>query len=80
MRTRALTNAERQRRYRARVRQRRFVAPVELTEEHLDVLTAGWLDEKDACDPNACGAAIGRILDGLAKKPLRVTPKLRQPD
>ena len=83
MTTRPLTPAERQRQYRARVNRHCFMTWVELTEERLSVLTAGdapWLDEKDARDPRACGEAIGRILDGLIKKPLRVTPTPREPD
>ena len=76
-RTRATTDAQRQRRCRERRGRGCFVARVEVSEAHLDMLTVGalpWLDEKDAHDPQACAVAIGRILDALSKKSvLRVT-------
>ncbi len=74
-RTRPMTSAERQRRCRERRGRGCFVAPVEVSEAHLDMLMAGvppWLDEKDAHDPQACAAAIGRVLDVLSKKVSRV--------
>ncbi len=75
-----ISAAERQRLYRARCKAHRFMAPVELGENHLDMLVAaGWLDEKDAHDRRACAVAIGRILDGLSKKPLRVTSTPKEP-
>ena len=75
-----ISDAERQRQHRARRKAGRFVVPVELAEKHLDMLVAaGWLDEKDAHDRRACAAAIGRILDGLSAKPLRVTAPAKEP-
>ena len=72
--------AERMRRHRVRRKRGRFVVPVELAEEHLDMLTAGgWLNDGDAGDTEACGAAIGRILDGLSKKVSRVTSASDEP-
>lgn len=66
------------RRHHVRRKDSRFVVPVELAEEHLDMLTAGgWLDDGEAGGTRACGAAIGRILDGLLARPLRVTSKGR---
>lgn len=73
-------SAARQRLHRARRKAGRFTVPTELGENHLDMLVAGgWLDEKDAHDPRACAAAIGRILDGLSSKPLRVTSAAKEP-
>ncbi len=69
---------DRQRRHRARRKHGRFVVSVELAEKHLDMLTAGgWLDDADADKTRACGAAIGRILDGLLARPSRVTSEGR---
>ena len=56
------------------------MASIELGENHLDMLvTGGWLDEKAVHDPRACAVAIGRILDGLSSKPLRVTAAAKEP-
>ncbi len=72
--------AERQRRHRVRRKHGRFVVPVELAEEHLNMLTVGgWLNDGDAGNPRACGAAIGHILDRLSKKVSRVTSASDEP-
>lgn len=75
--------AERQRRCRERRGRRCFVVPIEVSETHLDMLTAGanpWLDERNAHDPQACAVAIVRVLDTLSKKVSRVTLKAPEPD
>ena len=65
--------AERQRRHRERRRAGIFVVPVELSEDHINVLTAtGWLAPKDAADTHACGCAVRCILDALTKIPSRL--------
>ena len=84
--------AHRKRRSDALRRQGGLVAPVRLSGDHLDMLVAaGWLDTRaaDAVQDDgrlyarlyaeACGEAIGRILDGLSAKPLRVTAPAKEP-
>ena len=84
--------ASRKRRSDALRRQGGLVAPVRLSGDHLNMLVAaGWLDtrEADAAQDDgrlyarlyaqACGEAIGRILDGLSKKPSRVTSTPKGP-
>ena len=67
----AKTAAERQRRYRARRHVGLFVAPVEVSETHLDSLIAGgWLREEDATDVLACAAAVVQVLNALGGRPV----------
>ncbi len=69
----AAAAAERQRRHRERRRRGICVVPVELSEDHINVLTAtGWLAPEDAADTHACGGAVRRILDALTKFPSRL--------
>ncbi len=62
--------AKRQRRHRERRRRGICMVPVELSEDHINVLTAtGWLAPEDAADTHACAGAVRRILDALTKIP-----------
>ncbi len=76
------SDAERQRRSKALRDKGGVVASARLTKDHQDMMEAdGWLDtsEADAVRDNerlrgrlyreACGVAIGRILDWLLQKP-----------
>ncbi len=84
--------AERQRRSNALRKQGGLVAPVTLNKDQLDMLIAGgWLDMEEVeavrddarryarLYAQACGAAIGRILDGLSENRLRVRSKSPEP-
>ncbi len=78
-----ISDAERSRRSHDLRKQGGLVAPVRLNKGQLDMLIAdGWLDTREAdavrdsarrhtrLFAQACGAAIGRILNGLSKKNL----------
>ena len=66
--------AERQRRYRERRRRRAVVVPVELREEHFDVLSRLGLLPGEEVSPRSVGQAIARLIEHWAqKKPLCVT-------
>ena len=76
------SDAERQRKSKALRDKGSVVAPARLTKDHQDTMESdGWLDtsKADAVRDNeglrgrlyreACGEAIGRILDSLLQKP-----------
>ena len=90
--TKPISPAERQRRSQALRKQGGLVAHVRLNKNQLDMLIAGgWLDtrEADAVRDNArlymrhyaqaCGEAIGHILDELSKERLRVRSRGDEP-
>ncbi len=60
------TAAARQRRYRERRRRDVVVVPVELGQQHLDVLVERGLLASDADDSAATGCAVTKLLDSLA--------------
>jgi hypothetical protein len=60
---------DRHRRFRARQRAGRAIYAVELGAEELDFLIrTGWLLESEACDRDAVGAALSRMLADAARR------------
>ena len=56
-------NAEKQRRYRARLKQHQLIAPVPVNEAIINlVIRTGWLSERDATKRKLIGEAIARLL------------------
>ena len=70
----AVSDAERQRRYRARFKQGAVVVPVELHKKHFDVLTRlGLLSDGETKRPKISQAVLRLIEHWAEKSPLCVT-------